>query len=551
MAIATGGRTGTRRGSYGPRKYKARRARGVASSAMRRRATFSKRPGYGSVRLKKMYLPTVGAMRKSYVGKMALNAISSKFTQSSPEEALKFVKGINAAVSLAGRRGPAFFKAGSSEFMHMPGKAQTGEETPIIARTTRSTSTQVGLDKGAKQTITTLIYSGKPSSKSLLQQGRLQGFETKQHIDTKAVRNANTNPIHLDRTTQTTSHGFNERTVNMLPMFTVATVRNVMSDLYAQTDNYLDISYEQRGPDNDKKDYALIGALHADQHLTFINKNAFLPLYLKFHIVTHKKYENDTGKGVNEEFTSDVFNAQTNVQRIGAVPQRYQFDSFVGRGGVYGTTIDDLKLRWQGRSYTAQMSNKFSFKSSPTFREKYEIVSTFVQKLEPNDLWHVKHRHYFGSGLDYYAARMATAWESSPQAFSFRDADLGYFYVVESYGPPVQCEKYVNLNPPTTDTYQGTAPGTYHWECKKSIKYVVATGNRFRLDLPSGGGEGLSPEILVKVYSRDDGQNNEKEENISFSNLLGPGDTPVTLNQGFIPLLTDLERTVASPRAPL
>mgnify|MGYP000323787668 CR=1 FL=1 len=533
-AFATGKRAGSR--AYRPRKmrFTARKARAINKMRSRRRRAIGNR-----VTLKTQYFPNVRALKKSLLTKNVLNAISSRSASTSPESALAFLAGMNQKTSVTGTRGGAKLTATSTNFMQSPGAGAGDREVPVMSATTSQTMRQTGLGKGDRRIYRTNITSGRLTARAIIEQGKLQGEHTEVLLDTKQPFSEENNIIP-DRQALDEFHGFNQRAVQVLPMGATVTSRQVFNKMF-------DIQYVNEGPisnrvsDRSAKDLAYIGVKHSKSTMTIMNKNQFLPINLRFHIMSRKGGD-ENGDAPNRLFVERVFNDTSNLQDFGRIPERYQI---FGRTTKSDDTTASLLKRWIFQSWRILCSNKFTFRSSAEFREKFEIVDSWNMRLQPNDQWVINHKHMFGSGIDFYSASREMQINDSTD---YTDASSGYFYVIESWGPPVLAEIADAVGPVTTQTYQGSAPGQYHLEYKTSVTSVNSTGNEFRLET---GAEGSDPSMLVRIFKRSDYINepSEREVNVSYTNIVPSAADITSVGEAFVPLITDLDVRGAGPRS--
>lgn len=538
MAYA-GSRAGGRR--RGPSKFtKARQVRAlIAARTRKKRTKMRKRP---SPNLKKFYFPSVKEMKKSLLTQNVINAMSSSMAKTDIDSAINYIKGLNMATSVYGTRNGKSYTATTSEYMDSPGKTVRAE-IPMISETSCQLIRQTGLDKAEKKIWKTKIYSGLPTSSALKLQKRLQGGRRYFGVDTKQVENLVGNNIIPDRIALEFATGFNQRGWRVLPMGTTFTHKQVFDKIWVSTayagSNAALIS---SAADSDAKDRAYAGIESIRSQLSIANTNAFLAMNVRMHFIANKEPRQSIGEPI-DRFANLVFSDSVGgSQKDGCIPERYQFSNISPESNIPAGEEGNRKQKI-AQSWACTTSNKATLKSSPAFRDKYEIVQSFTKRLQPNDTWRIDHVHTLGGGLDYFASREHIALEND---ISYTDKPIAGFWVMEFWGTPVQAEVVTSASPLIIHTFQGTGPGSLQLEYKTSMNAVNAVANRFRIDQV-----GIESDILIRTFKAEDYDltASSKERNVDFSNIKSDPAQAVNSGEAYIPLVTDLQGTTAQPRA--
>jgi len=486
---------------------------------------------------KRFYLPTLKQMAKSPMARGALSGIHNKLSKADSDGALAYARTLGQKTAVSGKRAGVSYSAGTSPALNSPSRNDE-KELPYIAATTVSMKSQSGLDKSDKRKIKTNIVSGQPSARAIKMQERLGGALISKGMDTKMPEDVSENLIPA-RASLENRVGFNRRHVWIMPMGSVFSTQNILTD--AHEVDYTNVAaFNTREADVRAKDKAYIGVQWIKSQLSFMNKNAFLPINIRLNVIGFKDRPDVAEEGVQSRaFAETVFN--TNIddvnQEVRSIPVRYQASTLTAKE-IFADPREDAIAN----SYEVECSNKYTMKSSPGFRRAYEVITSCTKRLEPNDQWLIDHTHHMGPGLEYYTAKNLIV-DGAPGG----DASISYFYVVESWGVPVQAEVADGITPTvTTDTFQGTSPGGYHCEYKTSAKYSLTTANEFRTAVG-----GISPQVLIRTFKKRDYDNTPqaRERSIAFADIVPTAADVTAVGQAYVPLLTDLSVTGAQQRS--
>lgn len=540
--MRTGRRAGGRR-TYSTRNERdAKLARAIVRKAKRRGklAALDPRKARRRAWLAKQGRRVRDVAATSLAIKYSMDQLAARMTKADYEAAKQFIKYFNKTTKLVGRRAGKLISGGTSTDMNGPGKPDN-RKVPNVSETTYTMRSQSGLGKDMRRIIKTKYMSGEPTSKAILREKSQSGSTVVFGADTKIAFDSDQN-LTPDRAQLEQSHGWNERTFVGLPLTTTFTTRQLLNrtlDTFSYTN---DSNINAANVSDRQKELVLLSWLNMRTQLKFMNLNSYLPMNIRIHCIAMKeriKYTASLESNISA-FFGQVFNA-TGTQAFGTIPVFYQKQGYV-RASKPGAPTNLTQNATD--TFSVRVSNKTNLFNSPNFRKKYEIVKSWTERLEPNDIWMFDHTHTFGSGVDFHAARQDIGRSdiaTGPE--KWRDRSYSHFYLIESWGTPVQAEIDTGDGVPvTTEPYIGTGHGSYLYEYKTSAEFVNTTNNFFRIN-----NRNVDSLCHLRIYKKRDTWGANKEKSVPF-NLMTTDRTNVPVGGGFVPVITDLEPATAGPK---
>jgi len=423
--------------------------------------------------------------------------------------------------------------------------------------------------------IKTVMHSGKPTSKGIKMLAKINGTVKRTLLDTKQY-NVENAPNPIDREQLDHSHGFNTKRYWVMPGYAAPGTWDTLGIVYGEAvTTQLVNSFMNQDMMSVGVQSKYLSIMNFCTKMSFVNESNYLPLELKIHWVVPKiplmKRINVTadstgtpgGLSFVEQIVDKVFGVGLqqpdqnliDVQPDFGMPVRYVLSAPIVQGPDSSSNppaIDNYRRR--GLSFELAVAANLNM--SVGFREHFDIVHTFSETLDPNDIWRFHHVHHLGAGINVDTLRQRfkimngigdTLTDLNTSNVQ-NDGPLDGFWIIESKGVPVSAivGDANNATPPvvTPNTYQGTSNGTYHCEFKTEAQWVTNLSTGSVLD---PGQFGAAEGCHVRVFKRKEfSTNNKTKVRHVLSSKMRNTTANLGANEAFVSVYTDKVQTVNS-----
>lgn len=328
---------------------------------------------------------------------------------------------------------------------------------PVTYKSSRA-SAQTLVNRGDNGKVFKSVYeTGFRPSKALLLLAKQKGVEVKTMFDTK-----------IDFTTSVLRNALTHGSGFNIKEYHVPCGRAQMSYNDVRN-NIIGVNLNNVADMLSSDERTLASVLNLKQQFMIRNNSAGFPMEFKIHIVK-PNYTSFASTSMSRLFFDIVpspteFAATTGIR--GKIPRWFMLDGYSQEN-----TGDDKTLSLQFRT-----SNKVKdLGISSTFRQLFDVVETFQKTLDPNDYWNFTHIHNCGAGIDMnilstFGSGGPAGTEAIGQDNSLAQSPYLYGVIFECKGKACEAA-FVNATGTEFDTYIGTSPTFYSYECKTTANVI-------------------------------------------------------------------------------
>lgn len=458
-----------------------------------------------------------GSFNSSFIHK-SLDDLAKEFIKkSTPDKYADFAAGAyefakTFAAYEMGKRSTKFATNIAAPTTQRSAGRDTDSTVPMMVVNSIATRDSLGTHV-PKASYSSLVLTGKPTSKLLKQLSKEYGVITKTLFDTKQYLNSNTiastSASALPRQLLTHSHGFNLRNFTVMPTASTITYKNLVESVgFSQTqtasDGFTPVADGQ----------VVYGSLlNSTSMIQFINQSRFFPIKFKVHIVNALDSQRTSTPARNiflnmlQNWQPVTINSTTGLPTFPTTFDRAEIPYYfrVAPAKFEGGAQPDSSAIFETTSWD-QLNVGRGLLSSDYFRENYDIVKTISKTLEPNESWLFKHRHEYGSGTDLSSIFQSYVNDRnlsgiSPGSFSLAN----YFYIIETTGKPV--EGVFRDVTGTNEPRFGTSPGYYFYEFKTEFQFVNGNASLSTLQIGADGAGaplgGQQQRMHIRAFTKD------------------------------------------------
>jgi len=333
---------------------------------------------------------------------------------------------------------------------------------------------------GVNRTVAkSVVITGYPSTKKVRDFCKINGEKRVTLYDTK-INMADPTAAQITRPMLTHSYGFNGKNWYFLPAISYTNIKDIFAIAgLAQSD--------KKGESEVERIYMMFKWV--ESQFSIYNQSAFFPMHFRIHLV--KFMDSASGTIPSTRMGFGLCSNSLSVQQDDRIPIWYQKD----------LPVEELNSSDATKQMNVDVSLKASFKDSPAFNRDFQIVKTFSKKIDPNGTWRFRHRHQCGPGIEIQGLMARNGLAPADGNYYDGFGPIGYMYIFESFG--IQTEGVYGGDFGTgvgNQVYQGTSPGWYHIEFRKTLKFGVD---------PQGAANMTStgftvPAVGTRLYVRDD-----------------------------------------------
>lgn len=337
---------------------------------------------------------------------------------------------------------------------------------------------------------------GNRPSKKIIQTGKINGT-------TKRVLSDTTKGTYAQREHFSVQTGFNQKLqFNFKNQFDTVTNLVMWDQLIPDAFTTAAEAYKQSV-------YAHVH--HFDTEVTVTNINKYLPCYLKIILF---RLDAD-GLIAPQDILGECCNASLTSQSSKGMPYVSQLSTYVSNSAGNNVIVDPTTN---------------GVLSAPYWKDKCEVVKTFVKKLAPQDILNFKYTHYCGSGIRVDA--LASLYFEEPVTDFTQVLPMGYSIMYELWGPQVEAVRADGEQ----IRFIGSGPAAATFEFKRS--YTASRPDKSTTFLSATGGGWVNFPTAISVYTEDiaPAATTDKIVNYSAGNIVAGTGTSLEIN---IPVITD------------
>lgn len=448
---------------------------------------------------------------------------AAKFVQGAAKSMGRSSKHLDAGIELANSYAETFARVQKGFSKTMANSTWTArsasgpDDSPILSPTQTTISVLTKHSRSARsgnrtglpgKHFKTEVKLGGKLNRKWLTLMKQQGVGTYTSYDTVVDSSSDVvGSISTRRKQLTTNHGFNQKTGYFLEIGAYPRLTYPMLEL-AGSPSILS-STAQEG---NIKVYG--GVMGTTGTHTFANLNNQLPVFIKVYIVMPQNI------GFTAAFAMPkMFGTIAGSQTQNAIPYRYLQQDITGS-----------ETNWFAGYVRTDPRSKLSY--SALWRRIYNVATTKLVKLEPNDIWTLTIKDVYKNGLDILRAA-ATLNDSAQANETLREQyPMNYMIYVEHWGPKVDAVEFVtdDGNIATRGMHIGSAPGSITRESKLTWSFC-----RPKSEVNSSTGA-ITAAGPFEYYVTRINERSDKAFYRNFSNVGKPGEAGVTL---YVPFESD------------